>query len=210
MGKLGISSSITFALLGHVSGALSLAALLQAGFSWGWVRPVEFLIRWYERLLEVLLSWAEPMIIALLRALPYDLELSEHWRHVLVGYVALFVPIYRPYILRREWFVVTVAMLFLAWVVAANAVIPEGAPGTDEAEKAKLIIVVFVIGGAVAVISYVWQFVSSRRSNPPKGLVAERMDRALSELVLIRNGFIPAYTFLAFAVLNAGLSRYGL
>ncbi len=71
-------------LLGFGAGVLSLTILLREGLALGFAAPLDLLIRYYERAVDLVLGWAHEPLAELLARLPWSLELQAHWKHILV------------------------------------------------------------------------------------------------------------------------------
>lgn len=80
--------SSMFAMLGVILAALSVVAVIKFGFEFGLSKSVGTLLDYYERLVHVMLGWAEAPIASLLASaspiLGWEPQLYPHWKHVLL------------------------------------------------------------------------------------------------------------------------------
>lgn len=68
-------------ILGLFLSGLSIFALLNNTYQFGLSSTVTILTDWYARVLEIALSWIEPIVNALIAPLPFDLRFSNPaWR----------------------------------------------------------------------------------------------------------------------------------
>lgn len=78
-----------FTWLGLILGAMSVLALIEYGFDYGFGPTFTLLLTYYDNLIHALVGWwAEPIIEAWLADLSayfgWDLHLYPHWKHVFV------------------------------------------------------------------------------------------------------------------------------
>jgi hypothetical protein len=85
--------NLTVTALTTLLGGLSIASLLQQGVQFGWALPIQAIMHWYDRAVQISLGWAAPWINELLTVLPWNLSLQDNWQHGLVGALALVGPL---------------------------------------------------------------------------------------------------------------------
>lgn len=77
-----------FGKLGRVVGALSVLALIQYAFDYGFAATVMVLVEYYDNLVDALLGWATPymdvFVVWVNSHLDFDLQLLGYWKHIFV------------------------------------------------------------------------------------------------------------------------------
>jgi hypothetical protein len=91
----GLWPQSLFTWLGLTLGAMSVLALIQHGFDYGFGPTFTLLLAYYENLVHAVLGWwAEPIfrrwVANLNEYLGWDLQLHPHWRHAFV-FMGLFL-----------------------------------------------------------------------------------------------------------------------
>jgi len=93
--------------LGQVLGAISLGALIALAFNIGVGPTLQLLFDYHDRLLSLVLGWAEPTIRAMLetisRWLSLELSLHPHWKQVFFLLSLYFGAYVYDAIFRRFW-----------------------------------------------------------------------------------------------------------
>jgi hypothetical protein len=124
-GAVSMSPARVAEFLGFVAAVLSLVVLIQQGFALGFGAPLEAILHYYARFVDLALGWAHEPLVELLRALNVDLHLYPHWKSLIVPmwlYVAadvrVMVQIRRPR--SALFFAVVGAVLALVAAVAAG------------------------------------------------------------------------------------------
>jgi hypothetical protein len=82
-GVLRISS-----FLGVLLGSLSIILLVKHGLNVGFTGPFQLIIEYYEKIIHLLLGWADAPLLELIRALSEGfgirIQLFDHWKYVFV------------------------------------------------------------------------------------------------------------------------------
>jgi ubiquinol oxidase len=101
-GKSDGNPGVRWALrtLGVAFATLSILLLIKQGFVMpSFAAPLQFVLNYYEALINVLLGWAEPYLHAMLAflrdLLGLDLRLEAHWKHVTVLMMLFFCAVLR-------------------------------------------------------------------------------------------------------------------
>jgi hypothetical protein len=125
-------------LLSYVAAVLSLAALVVQGFVLGLAAPLETILSYYARLVNVALGWAQEPLSDFVRSLNFHLHLYPHWKSLIVPmwlYVAadarVMLRINRP---RSAFFFAVVG-----GVLALIAAVAAGLTPLDDANMGALI-----------------------------------------------------------------------
>jgi ubiquinol oxidase len=84
-----------FRILGVAFATLSIVLLIKHGFDMpSFAAPLQFVLNYYDALINVLLGWTEPYLHAMLAflrdLLGLDLRLESHWKHVTVLMILFF------------------------------------------------------------------------------------------------------------------------
>ena len=75
-------------IIGLATGALSLVLLAQQGLALGFVAPLQIIIDFYQRTIDIFFGWADAPLSLLAQAFAarfdLDIALQPHWKHILV------------------------------------------------------------------------------------------------------------------------------
>lgn len=146
----------TLSILGLIFGTLSVVMLIQQGFNYGIVSPLQLILDYYDQAMQTLFGWSEPWLRSQLETLGrwfgWDAHLYPHWKYVFVLTWLYIFPWVRVWFSHRAWGYATylsVVGISISLAVALACGVVDLAARQDLGVRSFLIVAIPVVGIAL-------------------------------------------------------------